>query len=126
MPPMPPGPQVLYVERDMTNTEIRSSRRVLTQLITTHDKVVTNHVATQANLGVGPQPQANASTLAPTNRDFMRINPLTFHATKVDEDPQGFIDDVFKVVDVMGVTPREKANLATYQLEDVAEVWFEQ
>ena len=55
----------------------------------------------------------------------MRMNPPTFYGTKVDEDPQGFIDELFKMVDVMGVTPREKAELATYMLKDVAQVWFE-
>ena len=43
----------------------------------------------------------------------MRMNPPIFHGTKVDEDPQGFIDEVLKVVDVMGLTPREKAELAS-------------
>lgn len=54
------------------------------------------------------------------------MNPPIFHGTKVDEDPQGFIDEVFKVVDTMGVTPREKAELDAYQLKDVAQMWFEQ
>ena len=54
------------------------------------------------------------------------MNPPIFHGTKVDEYPQGFIDEIFKVVDSMGVTPREKAELAAYQLKDVAQVWFEQ
>ena len=39
------------------------------------------------------------------------MNPQKFHGTKVHEDPQGFIDEVFKVVDSMGVTPREKEKL---------------
>ena len=56
----------------------------------------------------------------------MRINPPSFHGTKVDEDPKDFIDEVFKVVDSMGVTPREKAELAAYQLKEVAQVWYEQ
>ena len=50
----------------------------------------------------------------------MRMNPPTFHGTKVDEDPQGFIDEVFKVVDVMDVTPTQKAKLTTYKLKDVS------
>ena len=32
----------------------------------------------------------------------------------------------FKVVDSMGVTPREKEELASYKLNDVAQVLFEQ
>ena len=55
----------------------------------------------------------------------MKMNPRTFHISKVDEDPQGLIDLVFKVVDSMGVTSREKAELATYQLKEVEQVWFD-
>ncbi|KAK4731662.1 hypothetical protein R3W88_024650 [Solanum pinnatisectum] len=54
------------------------------------------------------------------------MNPPTFYGSKVDEDPQGFIDEVFKVLDAMGVSPQEKAELAAYQLKDVAQVWYEQ
>ena len=52
--------------------------------------------------------------------------PLTFHGTKVDEDPQSFIYEIFKVMDAIGVTLRERAELASYQLKDVAQLWFEQ
>ena len=54
------------------------------------------------------------------------MNPIIFLGTKVAEDPQGFIDEVFKVVDAMDVTPRYKSDLAAYQLKDVAQLWFEQ
>lgn len=49
-----------------------------------------------------------------------------FHGTKVDKNPQVLIDEVTKVVDFMGVTPREKAETASYQLKDVAQVLFKQ
>ena len=44
----------------------------------------------------------------------------------MEEDPQGFIDDVFNVLDDMVVSSQEKAELATYQLKDVAQVRYEQ
>ena len=50
----------------------------------------------------------------------MRMNPHTFHDTKVNVDPQRIIDEVFKVVDAMGVTPIEIAELASYQLKNVS------
>ncbi|XP_049397238.1 DEAD-box ATP-dependent RNA helicase 3B, chloroplastic-like [Solanum stenotomum] len=53
------------------------------------------------------------------------MNPPMFYGPKVDEDPQGFIDEVFKVLDVIGVSPQEKAELAAYQLKDVAQDWYE-
>lgn len=54
------------------------------------------------------------------------MNPPYFHCTKVAEDPQGFIDEVFKVVHCMGVTSKEKVELASYQLKDIAQVLFDQ
>ena len=92
--------------------------------MTAQTQVVTNHFFAQVNQRGGPQP--NVST--PTSRiwDFMRMNPPTFHGTKVDEDPQSFIDEIFKVVDSMNVTPRQRAELAAYQLKDVSQVWFDQ
>lgn len=40
--------------------------------------------------------------------DFARMNLSEFHDSKVDEDPQEFIDEVYKVVDIMGVSSKEK------------------
>ena len=54
------------------------------------------------------------------------MNPPIFHGTKDDEDPQGFIDGIFKVVDVMGMTPRDKAKLVAYKMKEVAQVCYEQ
>lgn len=56
----------------------------------------------------------------------MRMTPPTFHGTIVDKDRQGFIHEVFKVVDSMGVTSRGKMELASYKLKEVEQVWFEQ
>lgn len=53
------------------------------------------------------------------------MNPPTFHGNMVDEDLQGFIDEVFQVVDYMGVIPMEKEALDSYQIIDVYKVWFE-
>lgn len=48
------------------------------------------------------------------------MNPPAFFGSKVDEDPQGFTDEVLRV------SPQEKVELATYQLKYVAQVWYEQ
>ena len=96
----------------------------LIQFMTSQYQVVTNHLVAQSNQGGGPQPSVNI----PTSRikDFMRINPSTFYGTKMDEDAQSFKDEIFKAVGAMGMTPRERAELAAYQLKDVAQVWFDQ
>jgi len=36
------------------------------------------------------------------------MNPLEFHGSKVEEDPEEFIDEVYKILMIMGVTPVEK------------------
>ncbi|WMV54508.1 hypothetical protein MTR67_047893 [Solanum verrucosum] len=59
-------------------------------------------------------------------RDFIRMNPLEFHGSNIEEYPQQFIDEVYKVLMIMGVTPIEKVELEAYQLKGVAQVWFNQ
>ena len=59
-------------------------------------------------------------------RDFMRMNPPIFLGSKVGEDPQEFLDGVYKVLSAMGVTSREKAELDSYQSEDVSQIWYTQ
>ena len=49
-------------------------------------------------------------------RDFTRMNPPMFTGTKTSEDPQEFIDEVHKILVVMGP-------LTFYQLKDVAQTW---
>lgn len=54
------------------------------------------------------------------------MNLPNFYVSKMDEDPQSFIDEVWKVVDAMGVNNREKADLAAYEMKDLAQVWYDQ
>ncbi|WMV32192.1 hypothetical protein MTR67_025577 [Solanum verrucosum] len=54
-------------------------------------------------------------------RDLPRMNPSKFHGSKVQEDPQEFIDEMYKVLMIMGMTPVENAELDAYQLNDVSQ-----
>ncbi|TMX01860.1 hypothetical protein EJD97_023393, partial [Solanum chilense] len=114
-PQAPQNPQVPIDEGAMSNVEIRSSIHSLMQML-----------ATQVSRDTRVQVNPNANTTASRNRDFTRMNPLTFYGSKVEEDSQGFIDEVFKVIDGMGGSSQEKAELAAYQFKDVAQVWYEQ
>jgi len=49
-----------------------------------------------------------------------------FFVSKVGEDPQEFVEKVYKLIDAMGVTSIEKVELTAYQLNDVAQVWYTQ
>ena len=54
------------------------------------------------------------------------MNPPTFYGSKVDEEPQEFIDEVYKILHAMGVSSSEKVELATYQLKDVDQTLYVQ
>ena len=54
-------------------------------------------------------------------RDFTRMNPPIFTGSNISEDPQEFVDEVHKIFVAMGATDTKKAELASYQLKDVAQ-----
>ncbi|XP_055824674.1 uncharacterized protein LOC129893202 [Solanum dulcamara] len=46
------------------------------------------------------------------------MNPLEFNGSKLDEDPMEFIDEVYQIMAIMGVPPKEKAEIVVYQLKE--------
>ena len=52
--------------------------------------------------------------------DFTRINSPLFFGSKVNEDPQDFLDEVNNILYSMGVSSNGRSNLASYQLKDVS------
>ena len=80
----------------------------------------------QVNTEVGPRMNDLESTMTSRLRDFVGMNPPTFLDTKVGEDPQAFVDEVYKIVHSMGVTSRKKEELAPYQLNEFSQVWYTQ
>ena len=58
----------------------------------------------QANREVVPQENKYSCTMATLLRDFMRMNPLVFFGLKVDKDPEGLLDKVYKILFVIRVS----------------------
>ena len=55
---------------------------------------------------------------------FTRMSPPTFYGSNFYENPQEFLDEVYKVLYSMGVSSSEKDELSSYQLKDVAQTWY--
>ena len=76
---------------------IREALLTLARALTTH-----------LTRDIGPIMIDLESTMTSTLREFVRINPPIFLDSKVGEDPQMFLDDVYMFFCVIGVTSNEK------------------
>ena len=97
------GNEVPVVPQEMANWEIRETLLTLARALTTH-----------VNIGMVPRVSVVERTMTSRLRDFVRMSPPIFLVFKVGEDPQEFIDEMYKIVYAMGVTSREKVELASY------------
>ncbi|WMV50501.1 hypothetical protein MTR67_043886 [Solanum verrucosum] len=110
-PQVPANPLAEHV----TNAKFQANYQVLAQALTT-----------QANREVMVPVNPYVGTTTSRVRELTRMNPLEFHGSKVEENPQEFIGEMYKVLMIMGVTLLEKAKLSTDNLKGVAQVWFNQ
>lgn len=63
-------------------------------------------LATLVSSDTRVQVNPNANTTTSRSWDFTRMNPPTIYGSKVEEDPQGFIDEVMKILDAMDVSSK--------------------
>ncbi|XP_075099214.1 uncharacterized protein LOC142176055 [Nicotiana tabacum] len=72
-------------------------------------------------------PQSNRQNNSESSRvnEFLKLSPLVFHGSIVNEDPMLWMEGVKKALRVMKAFDDETVELAAYQLRDVADAWFE-
>ncbi|KAH0725447.1 hypothetical protein KY284_001312 [Solanum tuberosum] len=80
-------------------------------------------VTNQNNQQVPVPANTSGGSVAARVRDFVRMNLPEFLGSQIGEDPQNFIDKVKKI---FGVTGNYRVELASYQLKDVAHIWYTQ
>ncbi|XP_049373433.1 uncharacterized protein LOC125838415 [Solanum verrucosum] len=89
---VPLGNQVPVDPPTMTNEEVRLALLMMAQAVTTQAEAMT----AQATRGVEANMNPIVSTMASRLSDFVRMNPPVFLGSKVGEDPQEFLDEVYK------------------------------
>ena len=105
------GTEVSIIPPYMINKDIRGALLYLDGAMTT-----------QVNNDLGPVMDSLVSTLTSRLRDFVRINPSTFIGTMLGEDPQEFLDGLYKLLSDMVVNFMEKAEFDSQELREVAQV----
>ncbi|TMX02203.1 hypothetical protein EJD97_022372 [Solanum chilense] len=96
--------------------------------MTSQDNAITLQVQSmtaQMNRQVGPRVPHHANTMPLHMREFTKTNPPMYFRSRADEDPQYFLDEVYKNYAIC-LTSIEKAELAGYQLKYVAQTWYVQ
>ena len=113
----------------LTDEKIRVALFQISQAITIQEQAATTQaqsMTTQSNREVVPRAHQQVFIMASCLRDFTRMKPPTFYGSKVKEDPQEFIDEIYKILYSMGLSTGDKAELATYKLKDMSQALYVQ
>lgn len=81
-------------------------------------------VNNQNNQQVPVPANSNGGSVAAMVRDIVWINVYVFKGRMLVWTPQNFINEVKKIFGVIQVTRNDRVELVTYQLKNVAHIWF--
>ena len=103
----PPAP-----DQDVSNAEFRNVIQMLSKSMINQNNWVHAYV------------NENGGSVAARVCDIVRMNPYEFLGSQTNEDPQNFLDEMKKIFEVMQVTRNDRVELASYQLKDIAHIWY--
>jgi len=110
------GPPVPIVSPAEISGEqgMREAVQLLTRMVSIHER--------QLESGVDIQRDRSESSKV---REFLHLAPSLFTGSSLTEDPQDFIDHIYRVLRVMHASVTEAVELASFRLRDVAILWYE-
>ena len=109
---VPPPEEDANIEQDPVNTLPLTDEDIGVSLIqlAQASTVQAQAMMVQANRELVPRPHQQVTTMVFYLRDFIRMNPSTFYGFKVKEDPQEFIDEVYKILLAMVLSTSERSS----------------
>ena len=121
--PTPPSPDDLRREAATREPPINTTEQDLKNAV----QLLTRIVAGQGQRQEGPIAGTSGADRAASTRirDFLNLDPPSFTGSDPKEDPQDFIDQIQRTLDVMHVSGKEAVELATYRLKGVAILWYD-
>ncbi|XP_070032785.1 uncharacterized protein [Nicotiana tomentosiformis] len=93
---------------------MREAVQLLTRMVSIHER--------QLQSGADARRDRIGSS---TVREFLYLAPPLFTGSNSTEDPQDFIDHMYRVLGVMHASVTEDVELASFRLHDVAVLWYE-
>ena len=111
----------------MTEAHMRAILSQTDQAMSTQAQATTvqaQAMTSQANWDVAPR--VHEQTMVSPLRNFTHMNPSIFYGSKVYEDPQELVDEVYKILCFIRLSSNKNAKLASYKLMDVALTWHVQ
>lgn len=88
--------------------------------------MLAQEMTTQVNQQVVAPANLNRTVAAIRIWNFIWNNPSEFNVSMVGKDPWDFIDEIQKILKIMGITPMESTDLTTYQYKGVDRTWCKQ
>ncbi|XP_070002054.1 uncharacterized protein [Nicotiana sylvestris] len=109
------GPPAPIVPPSETGEQMmREAVQLLTRMVSIHER--------QLESGADSQRDRTGSS---TVREFLHLASPLFTGSSSTEDPQDFIDQLYRVLRVMHAFVTEAVKLVSFQLRDVVVLWYE-
>ncbi|XP_047250340.1 uncharacterized protein LOC124886381 isoform X2 [Capsicum annuum] len=106
-----------------SETPINATDQDLRNAVQLLSRIVVGQAQGQAIPTTGSSGANRAASLR--TQDFLKLDPPTFTESDISENPQDFIDQIQRALDVMHISSEETVELAAYRFKGKAIFWYE-